>query len=56
MMSIDQVRELDKRSDAKKLLPTTIEFLKSMREIANSGRARNDLPVIPWTAEDERRF
>jgi hypothetical protein len=56
MMSVEQVRELDKRSDPQKLLPTTIEFLKQMREVANFGRSRRGEPVIPWTAKDERRF
>jgi len=55
MMSGEQVKELDKRTNPMKLLPTTIEFLKDMRSISNYGRERRGEPVIPWTAKDELR-
>lgn len=55
MMSIDQIKALDRVSDPKKLLPTTIAFLKEMRSEANSGRQRNGQRIIPWTEADEDR-
>ena len=54
MMSLDQVKELAARSDPKKLLPTTIAFLKEMREVENFGRSRRGEPLRPWTEADER--
>ena len=56
MMSIEQVKALAKASDPRKLLPTTISFLKEMREVANAGRMRRDERVIDWSHADERRF
>jgi hypothetical protein len=56
MMTLEQIKALDKQSDPNKLLPTTVAFLKEMREVANFGRERIGLRARPWTVEDEARY
>jgi hypothetical protein len=55
MMTLEQIKALDKQSDPSKLLPTTVAFLKEMREVANFGRERVGLRARPWVASDEAR-
>jgi hypothetical protein len=55
MMTLEQIKALDKQSDPSKLLPTTIGFLKEMREVVNFGRERVGLKARPWTESDEAR-
>lgn len=56
MMTLDEIKALDRISDPAKLLPTTIAFLKEMRAEANAGRQRRDEPIIPWIEADEARY
>lgn len=56
MMTIEQIRNLDRQSDPTKLLPTTIAFLKEMRVEENAGRVRRGEELRPWTAADEARW
>jgi hypothetical protein len=55
-MTIEQIKALDKRSDPSKLLPTTIAFLKELREEVNKGHERRGEEQVPWTIWDERRY
>jgi hypothetical protein len=55
MMTLEQIKALDKQSDPSKLLPTTVAFLKEMREVSNFGRERVGLEAWPWVASDEAR-
>lgn len=50
MMTVEQVRDLDKRSDPTKLLPT------EMRAEANSGRKRQGKSPVTWRETDEARY
>ena len=56
MMTIEQVKTMDKTTNPRKLFPTTIAFMKEMRNEVNEGRKRNEQKVIPWTSEDEDRY
>lgn len=56
MMNVDQIKAIDATSDPSKLMPTTIKFMKDMREIADDGRKRRGERVTPWTAKDEERY
>jgi len=53
-MTIEQIKAA--RSDPSKLLPTTITFLKELREEVNKGRERRGEEQVPWTAWDEQRY
>ena len=56
MMSFDQVKAAAGRSERGKFLTTTIDFLKEMRAVENSGHERREEPIRPWTEDDERDF
>jgi len=65
MLTMEEVKALDKRTDPAKLFPGTIEFLKDCRLEINKGiERRNEAradgeepePLWPWTSEDERRY
>ena len=56
MMTPEQVKAIDKTTAPGKFLPTTIEFMKEMRIIANDGRERRGEVVIPWSSKDEDRY
>jgi hypothetical protein len=53
-MTIEQIKAL--KSDPGKLLPTTIAFLKELREEVNKGKERRGEEIVPWTAWDEQRY
>jgi CHASE1-domain containing sensor protein len=55
-MTIEQVKAADKRSDPRKLLSSTIAFLKELREEVNKGKERRGEALVPWTEEDEARY
>jgi hypothetical protein len=56
MMTPEQIKAIDKTTHPAKFLPTTIEFMKEMRIIANDGRERRGEPIIPWSSKDEARY
>jgi len=55
-MTIEQIKAADRVANPRKLLPSTIAFLKELREEINKGKERRGEAVVPWTEWDERRY
>jgi len=55
-MTIEQVKAADRAANPSKLLPSTIAFLKELREEVNKGKERRGEEIVPWTKWDEQRY
>jgi len=55
-MTLEQIKAADRVANPRKLFPSTIAFLKELREEVNKGKERRGEEIVPWTAWDEQRY